>query len=249
MSNLPQVIILYGPPAAGKGTQALKLKQLLPDYYHLDFGTELRNFVNENIGDYSGVSEEKITVSSDEEITMRARRIRDMMKNYMPVETPDLRFVVEKRINDTIVAGQKMLIEGPGRKIEEAKWLSEFFAKKGLSVAIFHLHLELEEVVKRSTTRYYIPDSKQPYPSYQLAKKDCKDDQEPFQRPEDTDSEGISKRYKLLYSGNFAQIISVYQLQAKSLVLTLDASKAITEVTNDINTYLKEFFDFDVLTS
>ena len=50
--KMPQVIILYGPPASGKGTQADFLKKILPDYFHLDFGTALRSFVAENLGNY-----------------------------------------------------------------------------------------------------------------------------------------------------------------------------------------------------
>lgn len=244
MSNLPQVIILYGPPAAGKGTQALKLRELLPDYYHLDFGTELRKFVTDNLGDYNGL-EETVNSDTDPKLVEIARSLKADMSTG-PAKTEDLRFVVEKAFTDNIGAGRGMIVEGPGRLVEEAIWLSEFFATSNVEVAIFHLHLDLDEVIKRATTRYYVPDSPQPFKSYEEALKQCTGDQLPFQRKDDKDSHSIAQRYKSLYSDHYAEIISIYQLRAKALVLTLNADKPVIQVTQDIHTYLDKFFGFKV---
>ena len=242
MSNLPQVIILYGPPAAGKGTQALKLKQLLPEYYHLDFGTELRKFISDNLGEYNG-DKETISENADPEVIEIARRLREETPKG-PARTEDLRFVVEKAITDNISAGKGMIIEGPGRLVEEAQWLSKFFADNHVTVAIFHLHLDLDEAIKRAVSRYYTPSSKQPFSTYEQAKAFCAPGEEPFQRQGDTDSHAIKNRFKTMYSDHYAEIISIYQLNAKALVLTLNADKPVDVVSSDINKYLEKFFDF-----
>ncbi len=243
MSNLklPQIIILYGPPAAGKGTQAHFLKQKLPEYYHLDFGTELRSFVKNNIGDFH-IDTEEINPDSSEELLVIARRIKKMMKDSFPVKSSDLRFVIEKSINDCVARGQGMIIEGPGRLVEEAQWLSNFMNEKQIEVVIFHLYISIEQVLERAKSRYYLPSTKKPFKSYEEAMQAREGHEEPYRRPEDQDQEGTKQRYKLMYSDNFARIISIYQLQAKSLVFNVDASNSIEEVSNTMLSYFDKFY-------
>jgi len=240
-AKTPQIVILYGPPAAGKGTQAHFLKSKLKDYYHLDFGSELRNFVKENIGDFH-LENEILNPTSSEENLIIARRIKKLMKESLPVETPDLRYVIESKINNCVEKEQGMIIEGPGRLVEEARWLSGFLGKKEVSVIIFHLYISLEEVLLRAKTRYYIPSTKKPFKSYKEALKECKEGEKPYRRPEDEDSQGTKQRYKLLYSDHFAKIISIYQLKAKSQVFTIDASQPINQVSEDFLAYFERFF-------
>jgi adenylate kinase family enzyme len=78
--------------------------------------------------------------------------------------------------------------------------------------------------------------------SFDLAKADSQPGEEPYRRPEDDDIEGTEQRYKLLYSDNFAKIISIYQHNARAVVLTVDASKPIYEVSQDIESYIHLFF-------
>lgn len=244
-THLPQIIILYGPPAAGKGTQAHYLQKILSDYYHLDFGTELRKFVALHLGSYNDELD-TINSSSPENLVVIAKSLKSDMRNSLPAKTADLRFVVEQAFVDCISQGKGMLVEGPGRLIEEAEWLSTFFAAHLATVAIFHLHLDLQKVLDRSVNRYYLPSVKKPFSSFDDAQKSAVEDEKPFQRADDTDIDGITKRYKLLYSDQFAKIISIYQLIASSLVLTLDASQPVEDVTQEIIEYLKKFFGFSV---
>ena len=245
LKNLPQIIILYGPPASGKGTQAHILKEKLSDYYHLDFGSELRQFVKDNIGDFHA-DEENLNPEATEENLTVARRIKSLMKASSPVETRDLRFVIESAINDCVAKGQGMIIEGPGRLVEEAKWLSGFLGEKKVETVIYHLYISLDQVLERSKTRYYLPSTKKPFKSLEAAKLEAKDGEEPYQRPEDKDPEGTKKRYKELYSDNFAKIISIYQLQAKSLVFTIDATETVENVSQTFLDYLKVFYETSI---
>ena len=244
-SNLPQIIILYGPPASGKGTQSHILKEKLKDYYHLDFGSELRQFVKDHIGEFH-LENQTINPDSSKENLEVAKRIKDRMSKSLPVETPDLRFVIESAINECVEKGQGMIIEGPGRLVEEAKWLSGFLGEKEVKTVIFHLYISLDEVLQRSKGRYYLPSTKKPFKSLEEAKKEAVGGEEPYQRPEDKDVEGTRQRYRLLYSDNFAKIISIYQLQAKSLVFTVDARETVEEVSQTFLNYFKVFFDAEV---
>jgi adenylate kinase family enzyme len=231
--SLPQVIILYGPPLAGKGTQGAYLESTLPHYTHLDFGTELRDYVAKGLEQ-----------TEDKDMFDRATRMSDLMNRGIAVDTPDLRFVVEKRITDSITAGKKLLIEGPGRKIEEAQWLSNFFAQKELDVAIFHLHISLDEALRRSLTRWYQPNNALPFFTLEDATKACVIGEKPYQRPEDLDPAINTRRYSEIYLNNFAQVIQAYQLNCDCDVLTVDASVEIKKVSKTISAYLKEYYDF-----
>ncbi len=244
-NKLPQIIILYGPPAAGKGTQAFLLKERLADYYHLDFGTELRAFVKEHIGDYNK-DQDQINPNSPKDVVNIAHRIKHDMKSYLPVRSDDLRFVIEYKIRACVEKNQGIIIEGPGRLVEEAEWLSGFFAKHELEVIIFHLYISLNEVLRRSRTRYYIPSSQKSFVSLAAAKAACVDGEEPYRRSEDDNESGIEQRYHLLYADHFAEIMSIYQIKGKSTVFTVDATKHIDEVTNTIDEYFKVFYNFDI---
>jgi len=244
-SKLPQIIILYGPPNAGKGTQAHFLKQKLPKYYHLDFGSELRQFVQTRIGDFTKETEEVNPNFTQEEV-QTARQIKDKMRQSLPVNTTDLRFVIETSINDCVKKGQGMIIEGPGRLVEEAKWLSSFLGEKKIETVIFNLYVSLELILERSKTRYYIKGIKKPFRSLTEAQKEATADNPPYRRPEDEDIEGTKRRYKMMYSENFAKIISIYQLQAKSLVFNIDASQEIEQVSADFLKYFQIFYHLDL---
>lgn len=247
-SGFPKVIIFYGPPASGKGTQAALLAPYLPGYRHLDFGSALREFVSDCLGNYFDEAEIDQTLLENPNFVI-AKRIKDAMKACVPVETDDLRFVVESFITEAVDKGHGLIIEGPGRKREEAVWLSEFFNQKQLSVAIFHLHLSLSETVKRSVNRHYVEGLEQPFKSYQEAKAMCKEGQEPYRRPEDLDSHRISQRYELLYMDIYAEIVSIYQRNCTAPVFTVDSSGSIPEVSSVIADYFRIFYAFKMNTA
>jgi adenylate kinase family enzyme len=231
--NLPEVIILYGPPLAGKGTQADYLEKLLKDYVHLDFGTELRNYVRD------GVNQTK-----DKDMFDRAMRLDQKMNAGEGVDTVDLRYVVEEKVVNTLKSGKKLLVEGPGRKIEEAKWLANFFESQGIEVIIFHLHLNLDEAIRRSITRWYIPNQLLPFHSHEDAMKASIDGELPYQRKEDLDPAINTRRYSDIYLNVFAKVLEIYLLESTSKVFIVDAGDTIEGVSASILQYLVKYFDF-----
>ena len=241
---LPQIIILYGPPNAGKGTQSDFLKNLFPDRYHLDFGSELRAFVEKHIGDMKQEVETKSPNSQHEDIEV-ARRVKEDMLNSNPVDSDDLKYIIESAIVECAEKQQGMIVEGPGRLVEEAQWLSGFLDSKKVDVCIFHLHLDLKEVLERASKRYYVVGINKPFISYEDAKKNCSPDTEPYKRSEDKDPIGTTKRYEKMYAENFALITSIYQLGAKASVFTLDGRKSILDVSSDILSYFDKFYGTD----
>jgi adenylate kinase family enzyme len=245
MNQLPQIIILYGPPNAGKGTQSEFLKKTFPDRYHLDFGSELRAFVTRHVGDMKQ-AEEMVNLNSKSQDVEVARRVKSDMMQSNPVKSEDLKYIIESAIVDCVTRGQDMIIEGPGRLVAEAEWLSGFLNQEKVKVCIFHLHVALEEVLERASKRYYVPGLTKPFISFEEAKNSCAQGQEPYRRAEDMDIEGTKKRYWEMYAKNFALITSIYQLVAKSDVFTLDGRKPIAEVSQDILAYFDRFYEVKI---
>jgi adenylate kinase family enzyme len=229
-NSLPDVIIVYGPPLAGKGTQSDFLQKLLPDYFHLDFGTQLREFVKLN------------TISSNQEFALVAGRLKEKMDKGEAVLTEDLRFVVETTITQTINNNQKLLVEGPGRLIEEAEWISKFVGDKKLNVVIFHLHIGLEETLRRAQKRWYVEGINLPFVGYDAAKSACSGTQKPYQRIEDTDPSINMKRYETLYNQQYATIIQTFQYFAHARLFTIDGHNTQVDVSNLLAHYLSEFY-------
>lgn len=242
--NLPPVIILYGPPGSGKGTQAQYLKELLPSYAHLDFGTELRTFVETHLPQQAETDTQEM--GEDQEITkaQRAQRIQLKMLAAQPVLPEDLQYVVESVVTENISQGKGLIMEGPGRMEEEAEWLAGFFAQQGIHSCIIHLHLTLEDIIPRLTTRFYIPGNSHPFVSYEEALRACTKGELPYRRQDDIDVNKIIDRYHNLYKEKFAGILFIYQLKAGTDVLIFDAAKSIPEVAKNIETSLHRFYSF-----
>jgi adenylate kinase family enzyme len=240
-TNLPQIIILYGPNNAGKGTQSAYLKELFPERYHLDFGSELRSFISRNIGDMNQKGESVIADANPADVEV-ARSLKYEMTQSNPVKTEDLKYVIESAITTCIASGRGMIVEGPGRLVEEAQWLSGFMDKQDAKVCIYHLHISLAEALERATKRYYVKGIDKPFMSFESAKVECKTGEEPYKRGDDLDPKDVEKRYTEMYSKNFALITSIYQLGAKAMVFTLDGRKKIDEVSGDIEMYLERFY-------
>lgn len=230
MSTIPDVIILYGPPGSGKGTQAHILKSQLTNFCHIDFGTQLRSFV-------------KNTPQSSPDYP-KAQQIDSIMKNGHPVSPELLRYVVEHDITAAIHSGKGVLLEGPGRTLGEAEWLSHFFEEQKLTVCIIHLLLTLEDILPRMQTRYYVEGFSQPFDSYKAAQDAAPIDTFPYRRNDDDNIELVTTRYTELYKNVFEDILFIYQHIALALILLIDASKPIDEVACNIHTKLNTLYAF-----
>jgi adenylate kinase family enzyme len=165
------------------------------------------------------------------------------MMQSNPVQSEDLKYIIESAIVDCVNRGQGMIIEGPGRLVEEAQWLSSFLDQENVQVCIFHLHVAIEEVLERASKRYYVPNVTKPFLSLEDAKANCPEGLEPYRRAEDMDTEGTKKRYWEMYAKNFALITSIYQLGCRASVFTLDGRKPIAEVSQDILAYFQRFYN------
>jgi adenylate kinase family enzyme len=227
MSNLPPLIMFFGPPTSGKGTQSKIFLDKHPEYTKLDFGHELRSFVKNYLDN-----------PNEPEKSQFAEKLNSLLSQRQPVDAEDLMVVLKERITKAIENGEKLVLDGAGRTIKEAELEADLFTKYQIEPVIFNLFLSKEFILKRAQNRWFVPDNPNPFISYEAAKAECPPDKEPYQREDDLNEDKILAGYDNLY-GEFAQILLVYQLDSKAKIFTIDARKPIDQVTWDIEKCLK----------
>lgn len=232
--SLPSVLILYGPTGSGKNTQAELIKKTMPEYDILDYGSELRKFVKQNS-------------NSNGENGLRAKRISGSIDSGEIISIEDLMYVVEEKVKSILHQSKKVLMIGPGRQIEDVIWLSKYLKNNSITSCILHLHLTLEDIVDRLSTRYSVESIEQVFSSYKEALEHCKVGELPVRRSDDADFKTIAKRYRNQYKNQFSTILFHFQLLALSDVFILDASLSIEEVFGNCKSILRTYYATDNL--
>jgi adenylate kinase len=216
------MIILYGAPGSGKGTQAKLLEDKF-GFKFLDFGQNFREFAkkseNQNDVDY-----------------VRACRVKSDLEKGNAIKTEDLYYIIQAKIESYLDSGLDFILDKPGSLIEEAKWLSNLIKKKKINCILIHLELPIEKSLERISQRYYIPGNPNPFPSKEIAQetliKSLNSTLVPYQRPEDTNKETTIKRIHNLYDQH-NEIIEVYK-KVEIPVYNINANGTVDEVFKKI---------------
>lgn len=218
-NNLPQIIFMYGPAGCGKGTQAQLLEKSLQGYKHVEFGKTLRSFAEANLQNPQDSEKHAIAV-----------RMHRKMTQGLGIELEDLKYVIEDTLLNYIKSGQKIILDGAGRSVEEAEWQADFFEKNNITSAVFHLYIPLETTVQRTVNRWYLRNNNKIFRSYEEAKLEAKEGEDPYQREDDLEIERIRNRYFSQYNDIVAKVLRVYQLTAGTDVFFVDGRKSVDSV-------------------
>jgi len=216
-SNLKlPVIILFGPPGSGKGTQANLICQKY-DLLNLSIGNSVRAFINTHN-------------NSDSIEFERVLRLKQKLENGELQDFNDVKYIVENEIKNTISNHKNILIEGLPRTPEQAEWLKEFFSESGVDCLFYHFLIPKEQVLERLGHRYYVPGDETPYASFDEAKSKCSPDQNPIQRKDDQDINIILNRYNKQYADCQRSIIETISSCQNVQTINLDASPSQQQI-------------------
>jgi adenylate kinase len=219
----PQLIILYGPPGSGKGTQAKILEQEL-GYTFLDFGQCFRDFA-------------KVQYELTNPDKKRAIRINELLISGKPILTEDFFYILKDKIEYNIRNNINFIIDKPGSLIEEAKWFNMIIKKNNIQTIFIHLELNNAEALDRITHRWYLPSNPTPFPSKEEALNKAINNEEPYQRKEDQSDTISAQRIVNMYSQH-ETIINEYKKNG-IMVHNINADQSIDNVKKDIQKLLQ----------
>ncbi len=224
-STLP-LIILFGPPGSGKGTQAnLICKEL--DLLNISIGNSVRAFVAKH--DFAGSRE------SSRVDRLKVRLISGELQDF-----DDVKYIVEAEIKDNISAGKNMLIEGLPRTHEQSLWLADFFTTSDVECLFFHFVLPQEVILQRLSQRYYAPGDENPYSSYQEALNHCKAGQTPIRRKDDEDIEVIKHRLDVQYNDCKDDILKTISECNTVKIIEIDSTPTPDKIFNQVITHISQ---------
>jgi adenylate kinase len=207
------IIIFYGPPGSGKGTQA----NLLSQTTHIPFfdaGYAFRTFAQ--------IYQEQ---PSDERAA-RSKRMDEALKNGNPILTEDYLYIVGETIRNAIKTNVSLIMDKPGGSlVPEAEWMNDFINEHQFPVLFFHLPISVEESIKRVEQRWYAPKSGEPFGSKAEAQAHCSSGEEPYQRADDMSEEAIRRRYHKLYAAHKDVILDIFSQNQYVTLCTLNAEQ------------------------
>lgn len=248
----PQVIILYGPPASGKGTQANMLFKHLSkyNYNHLDFGQLLREYVLAKIGTKENIEANYPSIRLEAEKNIEKHTaivIYETMKKGEAIDSSLMWRVAEEKVIEIIKKGENLIIDGLGRTIGDCYKFAEICNLNKFSVALFHICLSENMVIQRSVSRWYAPSSKISFPTFFAAQQFCIDsgneNEKPYQRVDDTNVAKIRQRYKNLYEDIYAKILSTLQIECLAELFIIDGSDTVDDTFKRIAFYLNKYYN------
>ena len=214
-----QLIVLFGPPGSGKGTQAAALDKN-ESYVQLGMSTMLLNYTKLN--------------GHTKEESARILRINEQFKSGGLVSFDDVVTIMKEKFKYNLKKGKRMTLDGFPRTENQAIWLSGLITKEKVKTLFIHFDLSLATALKRIQNRYFVPSNKNIYMSYELALVDCKGDEKPFQRDLDKDMEIVKKRYHEQYSMDKDEIIDGLINNSFVDMLDIDADLPIDDITKII---------------
>lgn len=186
------VVLFYGPPGSGKGTQVAILADKT-GFDILDAGHTFREFVK-------NYPENPV-----------AKRMQHRMEQGKPIYTEDYFYILQSTIHNQLKTGKPIIFDKPGGSLlEEAEWFNNLILIGKIKTVLFHLPISLEESLRRIANRWFVEGEQLGYPTKQEAlSRVGGDTSRVFQRGDDALVETITKRYNFLYKDNFEAILNI----------------------------------------
>ena len=207
------LLVLLGPPGAGKGTQAERISE---DYKltHISTGDILRTAVKKE--------------------TVLGKKAKEMMEKGKLVSDDIVIEIVRERIKEPDCE-KGVLLDGFPRSVLQAKSFESVLRDMGLRIdAAIHIYLDEEEVISRLTGRRVCRDCGASYhikfnpPSVRNVCDQCGG--ELYQREDDT-LETVRQRLNV-YNEHTEPLIDYYD--GKGILKNVDGNRDIDEVYKEI---------------
>ncbi|MBI2103440.1 nucleoside monophosphate kinase [Candidatus Woesebacteria bacterium] len=202
-------IVLIGPPASGKGTQASKLAKTL-NLYHFQTGQLARD------------------------LAQKDPRIRKIVDSGELIPQKEMTKYVIYYLKTHLTKPDGIVFEGYPRFISQYKDLKEFLVDKGGDIdVVISLMVGEEEAVKRISSRRVCSKCGRVYnlitnPPPQGDKCECGGK---LVQREDDEPESVRTRFQY-YHDNTKELVNF--LQKKGLLISVDGERSIEAINKDL---------------
>ncbi|MGM0640196.1 MAG: adenylate kinase [Thermotogota bacterium] len=208
-------LIFFGPPGAGKGTQAQKTSEEF-EIPHVSTGDILREAVKNK--------------------TELGLKVKDILERGDLVSDEIINKLVEKKVNEL----DSFILDGYPRTLDQAKFLDKALDEANKKIdAIIMIDVSEEDIVERITNRRVCPKCGKVYNLLTLKPKDdmkCDIDGARLVQRDDDKEETVRDRYRV-YKKNTEPVIEYYRKNKK--IFTIDGSKDIKDVTKELFNILR----------
>jgi len=210
-------LLFFGPPGAGKGTQAKRVAKEF-DVVHISTGDILRD-----------------AVSKGTELGKKAKAIMDRGEL---VSDEIMNSLVKEKLEEL----DSFILDGYPRTLDQAKFLDQATKELKKEIdAVVLIDVSEEEIVKRISNRRVCPNCGKVYNLITLKpKEDEKCDvcgTKLIQRDDDKE-EVVRERYKV-YKKNTEPVIEYYRKNNK--IITIDGAQNVEDVTKELFNILRSF--------
>ena len=226
-----KVIIIFGPPGSGKGTQAELLSEKF-DLFHLEMSEIIvRNLNNIGKNDY-------VIVDGKKYYLMAEKRLRESGKLMSP---PLITFWVEKIIKELAAEGKGLVTDGCPRTLFEGKVVLPLFKKlygeKNLKIIV--LKMSENGIIWRNSHRRTCSLMRHPilYSKKTLHLRNCPFDGSKLISRKDDSTKAIKIRLKE-YSDRTLPLLEYFKKQGLR-VKVINGEQAVEKVFRDILRVLK----------
>ncbi|MFO7928159.1 MAG: adenylate kinase [Candidatus Humimicrobiaceae bacterium] len=204
------IIILLGPPGAGKGTQAINISKKF-NIPHISTGDILRKEIKEGSG--------------------LGKKAKEYVEGGKLVPDEIIVGIIEKKLDKDSTNGGALL-DGFPRTIEQAEMLDRVLAKRGLSVdKVLNLEVDRKELIKRLSSRRLCKSCKQITKVEESGKNRCPECGGTLIKRKDDDIKVIKKRLEV-YRKQTEPLIDYYQ--SRGVLVNVDGDVSEAEVTERI---------------
>ncbi len=215
-------IILFGPPGAGKGTQAKRLEKN-------------RGLIQLSTGDML-----RAAVAAGTEYGKKAKEI--MEKGELVPDEVVINIISDRLDEDDVKNAPGVIFDGFPRTVAQAEALDRMLADKGMKLdAVVVLDVDDEALVERITGRFTCAKCGKGYhEKFERPKVDGVCDEcgsTEFTRRADDNEETVRQRLEA-YHAQTAPLIAYYEKQG--IVKKVDGMAAIDEVTRQIEEVLDQ---------
>lgn len=212
------ILVLFGPPGSGKGTQAEFLKTEY-NFLHFSTGSYLRDLVQS--GNYPQLADVLSSggLISDEDInTLVFEKLRTMINSCCSESG-------EKNID-------KIILDGYPRSVPQAQALIDFCKEEKQDLCIIGIHLDEEVILRRLSSRLNCKACGAPVPVVESDLSQCPfcKSSEFFKRSDDTDSSIVKARIRSYKDVS----VSVLEFFKNKNIFMIDGNSDISTVKQKI---------------